>query len=432
MSFLQGFSIAMGANMILFVLTFLNRKLLYVLFSESDNGLYFLVTNFVMSFSLVFSEWFRLANINLSGKSDDQIPLLGINVIYYTLFLGLILSFPMFFLVKNQVNLFGLPFFLLYPVLTIGLCFVIRGSFQSILLVNRHIRVYAFTFVLWGVLLLGLNVLFLFVFKMDFYFAIVTYFIASFIAALWAFSSTFVLEGVTKSPSLTLFLKTLTLGKRSGLAIIGMFFMIRVHSFALEPFALNTDVGLYMLGLFSVGFSIYQLLQRVSDVAGNILYAHIASNQAKDNYALTAAVCRNILWFLIIMCFIAGIAGKVLIYIIADSRYFNAYLPLVLMLPGIAFMNTGTVLNSSYWGRGYPYYIIVAPYIAGVIALGIDFFMIPNYGAAGASISFSTVGLLWFVYLVYVFQKDSGFSLKLILLPNISELGRIKKKLLSR
>ena len=42
MSFLEGFSIAMGANIILFALSFLNNKLLYVFLSTEDNGLYFL------------------------------------------------------------------------------------------------------------------------------------------------------------------------------------------------------------------------------------------------------------------------------------------------------------------------------------------------------------------------------------------------------
>ena len=53
MSFLRGFSIAMGANGILFVLSFCTNKLLYLYLGLEDNGLYFLIMRLSLFFSLI-------------------------------------------------------------------------------------------------------------------------------------------------------------------------------------------------------------------------------------------------------------------------------------------------------------------------------------------------------------------------------------------
>ena len=101
------------------------------------------------------------------------------------------------------------------------------------------------------------------------------------------------------------------------------------------------------------------------------------------------------------------------------------------MLPGIVFMNTGSVLNSSYWGRGYPFKVIIAPYIAAAIGLTLDIIMIPEYGASGAALSFSVMSFFWFMYIVEIFRRDSGFKLYEIIMPHYSDVVRIVLKIRS-
>ncbi len=129
----------------------------------------------------------------------------------------------------------------------------------------------------------------------------------------------------------------------------------------------------------------------------------------------------------------AGLFGKPLIIIIAKSSYLDAYIPLLVMLPGIVAMNIGTVLNSSYWGRGYPFKVIVSSYGAAAIGLVMDIVLIPEYGACGAALSFSIMSVCWFIYILEVFRRDSGYRLYEIILPHYSDIehimGRIKTKL---
>jgi len=204
--------------------------------------------------------------------------------------------------------------------------------------------------------------------------------------------------------------------------------MVNVH-----PFALSSLEGWAMVAIFSVCFRVFQLLQRGSDVTGTILYSNVAQKEEKSGYRLTMLVCRNIIFFSLLFAVIGGLLGKYLIIIISSSAYIEAYFPLLIMLPGIVLMNTGTIINSSYWARGYPFKVIIAPYIAGAIGLAMDIVFIPKFGASGAALAFSFMCLLWFIYITEVFRRDSGFYFSEIIIPRYSDFldifSRIKKKL---
>jgi len=422
MGFLRGFSIAMGANLILFVLSFLNNKLIYIKLGIEDNGLYLLIMRFSLLVNLIFGEWLRLTNMNISGRDKNLNPVLSVNVIVYSGLIGIVLIFFAFRLPYLLRPIFpGLPSKYLFPVIIVGLCLIVRNCFQSLLLVNDRMFRYGITYVLWGSIFLILNFCFLVVYDLGLVYVIYALFIASAFAALWAFVSSYMSNGFSLKPSLKVFRMSGRMGIRSAFAVLGMFLMINIHIFEIAPLTGKNGEGLVMVGIFSVCFRVFQLFQRGSDVTGNILYSNVARNEEKSGFKMTMLVCRNLIFFSLLFATIGGLLGKYLILIISDSKFLDAYIPLLFMLPGIVFMNTGTVLNSSYWGRGYPFKVIIAPYFAAAVGLAMDIILIPEIGASGAALSFSGMSLLWFVYIVEVFRRDSGFHLNEIIIPHYSD-----------
>ena len=430
MGFLRGFSIAMGANLILFVLSFLNNKLIYIKLGIEENGLYLLIMRFSLLVTLVFGEWLRLTNMNVAGRDKSLNPVLSANVIAYSGLIGIILVFFALHSPSLLASIFlGLPSKYIFPVIIIGLCLIVRNCFQSLLLVNNHMYRYGTTYVLWGSIFLILDFFFLVIFYLGLIYVVYALFIASALAALWAFVSSYLSNGFSLKPSLKVFGMSGRMGIRSAFAVLGMFLMINVHIFGIKPLVGENGEGLVMVGIFSVCFRVYQLFQRCSDVTGNILYSNVAQNEEKSGYKMTMLVCRNLIFFSLLFAVIGGLLGKYLILIISDSKFLDAYVPLLLMLPGIVFMNTGTVINSSYWGRGYPFKVIIAPYFAAVVGLAMDIVLIPEIGVSGAALSFSCMSLLWFIYVVEVFRRDSGFHLREIILPNYSDFVYIISKI---
>ena len=426
MGFLRGFSIAMGANLILFVLSFLNNKLIYVILGREENGIYFLIMRFSLFISLLFGEWLRLTNINIAGRNKSLNPVLSANTVTYIGFISGLLVLAALYVPSLFTGLIPPQYIL--AVVAVGLCLILRDSFQSLLLVNNHMIRYSTTFVIWGLLFLVLDFIFLVIYNLGLNSVILALIISTVIAALWSFISSILANGFSFRPSLRVFGMSGKMGLRAAVAVIGMFIMINVH-----PFAIRSLEGWAMVAIFSVCFRVFQLFQRGSDVTGTILYSHVAQKEEKSGYRLTALVCRNLLFFSLIFAVFGGLLGKYLIIIIANSTYLEAYFPLLIMLPGIVLMNTGSVLNSSYWGRGYPFKVIIAPYIAGAIGLAMNIIFIPKFGASGAAMSFSFMCILWFIYILEVFRRDSDFHFSEIIIPHYSDFinifSRIEKKL---
>ena len=101
-----------------------------------------------------------------------------------------------------------------------------------------------------------------------------------------------------------------------------------------------------------------------------------------------------------------------------------AYLPLILLLPGIVAVNAGSIINNLYWGHGYPYKVILAPFAVTVVGVLLDIVLLPVLGIGGISLSFSVMGVLWCIYMVIVFRNDSGFPLHAIVFPQHEDIAQ--------
>jgi len=429
MSFLRGFTIAMVANAVLFVLSFLNNKLLYITLSEQDNGIYFLVMRLSLLFMLILGEWIRLTNINIAGKNRNLNPFLSTNSLVYSLFVCFLLLGGVFL-----ARLFspGVPLFFSLIVVVTGAFLLLRNVFQSLMLVNNRMMNFSVSIVSWGLLILALDFLFLVVYDLGLAFALYALVISSAVAAVWTVAASAASEGFSRRPSLKVFLMSGKLGVRAAFAVLGMFLMINIHAFAIEPLAGKDVDSLAMVAVFSVCFRVFQMFQRGSDVTGTVLYADVARTDERKGYRTTLRVCRNIFFFSVLFSIVFSMVGKTVILVIAKSSYLTAYVPTMLMLPGIIAVNTGAVMNSSYWGRGYPAKIILAPFVAALAGFGLDIILIPSMGISGATLSFTVMTVVWFGYVLIVFRKDSGYRYREILVPQFEDFREVYSQLKNR
>ncbi len=307
MSFLRGFSIAMGANVVLFVLSFLNNKLIYINLSQKDNGIYFLVMRFSLLLNLFWGEWLRLTNINIAGRHKNLNPVLSSNSIVYTGIIGIILALAVFYNPVMFKPFFpGIPSHFYFAVVITGLCFIIKNSFQSLMLVNNRMIRFGITIVIWGILFLVLDFIFLVLWDHGLQYVVYALIISTAFTALWAFVSSITSDGYSLRPSLKVFGMSGKLGIRAAFAVLGMFLMINIHTFAIEPLVGNNVDGLVMVGIFSVCFRVFQLFQRGSDITSSILYADVARNPGKAGFKKTMLVSRILSCFQYCLAYLPG------------------------------------------------------------------------------------------------------------------------------
>ncbi|MCD6307705.1 MAG: hypothetical protein J7M24_01770 [Candidatus Latescibacteria bacterium] len=425
MSFLRGFSIAMGANITVFALSFLNNKLIYLFLDDTDNGLYFLVMRLSLLCALFFGDWMRLSSMNIAGGDKRLIPSLSANGFWYSIVLGAVLAVASIALNTSDGSLISVPYRFFPAVLAVGILFVARNNWQSLLLVEHRMTSYGLTFVLWGLVFLGLDAFFLVIMRYGLHFVIASLIAASCVSAVWAFTANARAGGHSFRASPTLFGRSARIGSRAWIAVLGMYIMTNIHVFSIGPLSGSPEKGLVMVALFSVGFRIFNLFQRGSDVAGTVLYSHVVQQGDSESSRMTMLVARNALLVSLVFAFIGAAAGKAIILVIASPRYMDAYIPLLLMLPGIVAINTGSVINNYYWGKTYPLPVILAPFAAALVGFASTALLLPKIGVSGAALSFSIMSLLWFMYIVRRFSADSGFGMSEILVPRISNLKRV-------
>lgn len=415
----------MGANILMLVLTFINNKLMYVFVDEDGNGLYFLVGRFALLIVLIAGEWLRLSNTNIAGRDRNLTGALISNNLWYVLTLSIFLFLGAALFYPFLARVFNIPAGLLFVAIAVASIMVIMNTSQSLLLVNQRIFHYSITQLILGFTFLGLDVVFLVVFGFGLYAVIFAWIISLLIAAVWALFANISQCGFRLLPSPAIFRESRGTGIRACVAIFGMFLMLNIHAFVLEPITRGTGCGLVTVAVFSVCSRVFQLFQRFSDVTGALLLSNVVQQDKNTGSHLTALSVRNIVLLSIVLSLVGVLLGKGLILFVSDAKYMAAYIPLMIMLPGIVAVNAGSLLNGFYWGHGYPYHISLASFAAAIIALLLDILLVPRWGVSGATFSFTAVSIVWMIYMVNSFCRESGLRFHEVLVPRYSDIKMV-------
>ena len=83
------------------------------------------------------------------------------------------------------------------------------------------------------------------------------------------------------------------------------------------------------------------------------------------------------------------VLGKSFIQLIYSLNFVGAYLPMLVLLPGVILLGGAKVLTNEIAGRGYPQYNSLNAGIAFILTVIFDLILIPRYGILGAALASS-------------------------------------------
>ena len=99
---------------------------------------------------------------------------------------------------------------------------------------------------------------------------------------------------------------------------------------------------------------------------------------------------------------VLALLGSFLINLIYTSAFASAYLPLLLLLPGVVLLGGAKVLTNEIAGRGYPQYNSINSGIALVLTVILDLVLIPRYGVPGAAFASSVAyTIIFFTSIIF-------------------------------
>jgi O-antigen/teichoic acid export membrane protein len=209
---------------------------------------------------------------------------------------------------------------------------------------------------------------------------------------------------------------------RSGLLIqIGMvatFLASQAGVFIVNVWGTLADVGYYATAL---GLATYVTYVSVS--IRTVLHARMMSNEGLETplAALTTAIARHTLVWLIAGAVFLAIFGRPIIGTLYGSEFEPAYSSLIWLLPGVVCVGMQQILASYFNARSEFRLPAAGAFIAATVGVLLQLSLTPLFGANGAAAAFSMGHASALVMYLVMFCRRSGQSMTAIM-PTLDEV----------
>jgi O-antigen/teichoic acid export membrane protein len=178
------------------------------------------------------------------------------------------------------------------------------------------------------------------------------------------------------------------------------------------------------VGLYAIAANLTHLMLKVPEATGTVLYPRLAGAESEDAHAQTSAVCRHTLLIMLVGTACYLLFGPSLVHLLYGAAYAGAVRPMLLMLPGVVMLSLYLLLTRNFTGRNRQQVNIVAACVALGANVGLNWFLIPRYGIAGAAVSTSVSYGIATLILLVMFVRESGHTVAETLLVRPTELAR--------
>jgi len=172
--------------------------------------------------------------------------------------------------------------------------------------------------------------------------------------------------------------------------------VLQFFNYRLDMFIVNYFLGTAGTGIYSVSVALAELLWYLPNAVGFVIFPKAAASKPEVMNRFTPRVFGLTL----ALTFLAGLGlagiGRPFIRIVYSEDFLPAYVPLLVLLPGVILMGSAKVLTNEIAGRGYPHYNSINSGLALIVTIGLDLLFIPRYGVLGASIASSIAYTLIF------------------------------------
>ena len=209
-----------------------------------------------------------------------------------------------------------------------------------------------------------------------------------------------------------------------GIQVMGtnllVFLVYRSDIFLIAYFLSQEAVGYYYIAVMVAERLLY--LTQSSRLVLMPAAAHAPEQQGKVPLLIRA----NLLAVLLGAALLGAVAPW-LIPLVFTSQYQPAVLPLLLLLPGVVAITLPKLLSADLAARGLPRYNLYANAVNFCINLGLNLWLIPRIGIAGAALSSSIAYLVAALMMVAFYRRVSGVALSELLLPKRSDWAGLKK-----
>jgi O-antigen/teichoic acid export membrane protein len=206
--------------------------------------------------------------------------------------------------------------------------------------------------------------------------------------------------------------RQLSFGIKSYVQVLAMHLLFRIDIYMVSYFLDPARTAFYSLALHFT-----ELILEIPQAVGWVVYPRMASVPKEQLHQLTAQTCRRT----ILLTGLGGLGvivfGPIIVPLWYGKAFAPAVRPLMLATLGMVAMSVFTIITRDFTSRNKQRINIQAGTLALLTNIGLNLFMIPHFGIAGAALTTSFSYTLAAVLLLISFRRESGIALRQVLIP---------------
>ena len=176
--------------------------------------------------------------------------------------------------------------------------------------------------------------------------------------------------------------------------------------FRADVLIVNHFRGVAEAGVYAVASQFSFMLLMLPGVIATLLFPRVAASQ-DERGEFAVQVTRHTTLVMLLMC-LAAAALSFLLPVIYGTRFSDATVQLLILLPGVFFMGLESVLVQHFTGTGLPAIIPVFWIITVAFNIGLNLLLVPAFGARGAAATSTLSYALIFFFVAIYFCMKTG------------------------
>jgi O-antigen/teichoic acid export membrane protein len=228
-------------------------------------------------------------------------------------------------------------------------------------------------------------------------------------------------EAVPTLPDLRLLRESLAFGLRAWVGTISDVLNERTDQILITLIATEATTGIY-----AVAVNASEVILYLPMATATALVPLVARSEARLRFAQTLRAFRSLLLVTIPSAAVAALLGPELIPLVFGSSFEPSVAPFLLLLPGAVGFAALAVFSNALFASGSPGLHSLGQLVALAVGLGLDFALIPSFGAAGAAAAASAAFLSGGTTALLLYYSRTRFAWRALVVPQAGDLDLLR------
>jgi len=216
-------------------------------------------------------------------------------------------------------------------------------------------------------------------------------------------------------------------------AQIGAFFQFL--NFRLDVLVLSMFASLSSVGHYAVAQTLAELVAYLGIAFQISLLPILARSDGADQAQTSTSAVRHHSLLALVLVLANAIFAPIVLLVGYGDAFRPALVPLFILIPGMWFMGTGSLVVGDMRGRGRPGLASAVKGTAAVVTIVLDVALIPTFGVVGAAIASTLAYVCFGTVSLVVLSRVSGIPVRALAIPTRDDLAaypRAARTLLGR